>query len=169
MGPKKIKKNKNVEPSDNSDSDSDNDNDNTITKSEKIEFFGKLDKYLHYDNLIKETMLEHRKAINNLKSQKKELEHFLLLYLEKIRKDTINVGDEKLVKVDKHKKKPLNKNIIKLAIIEDLKSEKLIKSNEEGEDIVKRMFESMENKRPIEQITQLKRKGPRKKKENPEK
>jgi hypothetical protein len=136
-----------------------NKEENKEEKFGKVEFFEKVNKYLQYDDVIKESMIEHRKEINELKSQKKNLELYLLDYLESVNNDIINVGEsDKLVKVERQKKAPLNKEIIKCAIIDDLKERGIIKNEKEGEDTIERMFESMENKRAIKNIVQLKRK-----------
>lgn len=144
--------------------DSDNDSDQEILEEAKerymkTEFFEKVNKYIQYDDIIKETMMDHRKEINELKSQKKDLELYLLKYLERIEQDTINVGEtDRIVKVEKQRKAPLSKEIMRCAIIEDLKKEGKIENEKEGEEIIERMFKSMENKRPVKSIVQLKRK-----------
>jgi hypothetical protein len=126
----------------------------------KRDFSEKVIKFIQYDDLIKETMLEHRKQINELKIQKKELELFLIDYLEEINNDVINCGESDVIKkVEKQKKAPLNKTLMKKSIIEDMIKEKFIKTEEQGEKIIEKMFENMENKRTVTNVIELKRKS----------
>jgi len=60
-----------------------------INKNKKRDFQEKVIKFIQYDDLIKETMIQHRKDINELKVQKKELELFLLDYLDEMNNDII--------------------------------------------------------------------------------
>lgn len=128
-------------------------------KSKKRDFSEKVIKFIQYDDLIKETMLQHRKEINELKTQKKQIELIILDYLEKMNNDVINYGENDVLRrVEKQKKAPLNKDIMRVAIIEDMKKSGFIKNDEQGSEIIERMFESMENKRPVTNIVELKRK-----------
>jgi hypothetical protein len=73
--------------------------------------------------------------------------------------DIINYGEnDVLKKVEKQKKAPLNKDIMRVAIMEDMKKSGFIKNDEQGEQIIERMFESMEMKRPVTNVVELKRK-----------
>lgn len=131
----------------------------------KRDFSEKVIKFIQYDDLIKETMLEHRKQINELKVQKKELELFLIDYLDEINNDIINCGESDIIKkVEKQKKAPLNKSLMKKSIIDDLIKEKFVKNEEQGEKIIEKMFENMENKRQITHVVELKRKSLKKNK-----
>jgi hypothetical protein len=128
-------------------------------KSKKREFNEKVIKFVQYDDLIKETMLEHRKQINELKTQKKELELFLIDYLDEMGNDIINYGTNDTIKrIEKQKKGPINKEIMRVSIIEDMKKGGFIKTEEQGEKIIEKMFETMENKRPVTNVVELKRK-----------
>lgn len=131
----------------------------------KTEFFEKVNKYIQYDDLIKKEMLKFRKEVNTLKEEKKDLETYLLKYLEVQKGDTINVGDEKILKVETQKKAPLNKEIMKSVIIDDMKKEGFIRNEREGEIIIQRMFDSMEKNRPITNVVKLQRKKPKGKKQ----
>lgn len=129
-------------------------------KSKKRDFQERVIKFIQYDDLIKETMLEHRKQINELKAQKKELELYLIEFLDEMKNDIINYGENDVIKkVERQKKAPLNKEIMRKAIIEDMIKEKFIKTEAQGEKIIEKMFESMENKRPVTNIVELKRKS----------
>jgi hypothetical protein len=131
----------------------------------KRDFSEKVIKFIQYDDLIKETMIEHRKQINELKTQKKELELFLIDYLDEINNDIINCGESDVIKkVEKQKKAPLNKTLMKKSIIEDMIKEKFIKTEEQGEKIIEKMFENMENKRAVTNVVELKRKSIKQKK-----
>ena len=48
---------------------------------------------------------------------------------------------------------------MRVSIIEDMQKSGFIKTEKEGDKIIERMFETMENKRPIKSIIELKRKS----------
>lgn len=158
----KDKDNKNKTINKNNDSIKEDKKSNNIepVKAKKRDFQEKVIKFIQYDDLIKETLLNHRKEINELKLQKKELELYLIDFLEEMNNDIINYGESDVIKkVERQKKAPLNKEIMRKAIIEDMIKEKFIKSETQGEKIIEKMFESMENKRPVTNVVELKRKS----------
>jgi len=130
---------------------------NAKDKFIKTEFFEKVTKYIQYDDLIKKESSKYKKAVETLKTEKIDLEFYLLKYLESKNGDLINYDGGKLQKVESIKKSAINKDIMKQAILEDLKKEGFIKNNEQGEKILERMFDSMENKREVQSVIKLKR------------
>ena len=79
-------------------------------------------------------------------------------YLDKIDNDVINYGEDEVIKkVERQKKAPINKTIIKSTLINDMKSMGFVKTELEGEKIVTKMFDNMESKRETKSIVELKR------------
>jgi hypothetical protein len=134
-------------------------NNNNNNKKEKNNFNENVVKFIKYDDLIKETILEHRNAIKELKSKKKENELLLINYLNKNGNDIINYGNSDVIKkIERNKRKSLNIKIIKSSILDDLKSSGIINDDIEGDRIINRIMNSMKNKRPITKIVELIRK-----------
>ena len=87
------------------------------------------------------------KEIKELKNQRKPCEEYILKYLEEIDENIIEIGDGKLKKNKTETKIPLNKEIIKNTLHEDINDEEKIK----------RIIEKIENKREKNTKISLKR------------
>jgi hypothetical protein len=85
---------------------------NKKNKSEKINFNEKVLKFLYYDDLIKKTKEQYKKELKELKNQKKQMESFIINYLNHIDNDIINQGGKEILK--KVEKKRGDKNMFEL-------------------------------------------------------
>ena len=94
----------------------------------ETEFKESIIKYITMDDLIREEMIEHREKINNLKTQRMELEAYIIKYLDAYEEEQVNLGDNQhLSKAQSVRKCGINKQLIQDSIYEQLKKEKMIK------------------------------------------
>lgn len=136
---------------DKEDSISDEDDNETIddVKVPK-EFQENVVKFVKIDDLIRKKQEE----LSELKKQRKPCEEFILKYLDKTDLNTIEITDGKLRKNKSETKKALSQDIIKDTLTELLKDP--LKVDE--------ALKKMEDKRPLNVHTNLKRTGKREKK-----
>jgi len=118
-------------------------------------------KYIDYDDQIKEETKRSRETIHTLKDEKNKLESSIIQSLDVVGGDTANYTANdtsgRLVKVNSVRKGPINKDIIKNTIIEDMIKNKIWDSEQDGEVIMNRLFETMEAKRDVKNVVKLKR------------
>jgi hypothetical protein len=94
----------------NNNNNRDNNKDNNkIRKNDFVEY---VVKYMKYDELLNKTIIEHKKEIDELKMQKKELEFFLIKYLDENDNDIINYGKNIILK--KIERRTKNSTVIEL-------------------------------------------------------
>lgn len=156
--------------SDKSDHDLNNNlgDDKDITSSNNSEnekyvqalFIENIYKYIEFDQMIKDKMKEHRLKMKELKEQQTKYEKSVLSYFKYVGCDTINMGDKdnnKIIKYESSRKKPLNKNIILESIEKRLIDEKLVNSREKAHELANKTFELMQSQRPVITTTKIKR------------
>lgn len=107
------------------------------------EFQENVKKFIHLDDLLRKKQEE----ITELKKQKKPCEAYILKYLDDVNENVIEITDGKLRKNKSETKAQLTQDIIKNAILEKIKDPTI------AEAIIK----SMEDKRPLNSHTNLKR------------
>jgi hypothetical protein len=107
------------------------------------EFQENVKKFIHLDDLMRKKQEE----ITELKKLKKPCEKFILKYLDDIDENVIEITDGKLRKNKSETKSLLTQDIIKNAILEKIKDPLLVES----------ILKSMEEKRPLNIHTNLKR------------
>jgi hypothetical protein len=137
-----------------------------LVKSNVNEFSQNIAKFIEYSRVIKETTEKHRREMNTLKEEKSILEKYLIHYLDSLENenDLIQVGEDKLIKKTYQKKSPLNREAMKKSIVEDLVKMGRIKQTE-GDEVIDLLFDSMESKRTVTEVTKIVHKPPRAKKE----
>jgi hypothetical protein len=133
---------------DDSYNDNETDNNDTNTRQDEEnalspEFTEKVLLYIKYDDLIREKMAE----IKELKNQKKPCEQYILSYLESKDAPFVKVKNGKLIKNKSETKGSLKLDIIKTAIMEGVKNEKIVKEDNIL-DVTSRILDLMEAKRP---------------------
>lgn len=142
----------------NKDKDKDDDDDTISREAENCvvpnEFNEKVVKYVKIDNLIRQKDSESKL----LKGERKKFEEYIIRYLDKVKETSIEIGDGELVKNETVKKKPINNDIIKEAITEKIKEDKMFKDDKEREKAVEDILELMEKKRPQSTTVKLDRK-----------
>lgn len=133
------------------------------SKKKTTEFYEKMVKFIKYDDLIKTKMDEHRKCINNLKTEKKNAELWLLNSIEKMKNkdgepvDTISYSGGELKKIEIQKKTSINKDVIKKSIMDNLVIHKLVDNEMSGQTILENILNSIENNRNVTKEITLKK------------
>ena len=129
------------------------------------DFKEKIMHYIKIDDLIRKKQEE----IKELKDKKEGTEEFILKFLDKNDANFVNVPGGKLIKNKSETKAPLKIEIIKEAIVEGIKKEKLTDTEELNKKVLEYIIEIMENKRGKVNRTNLKRTFERVKKIKPKK
>lgn len=137
------------------DSNTDEDNEKNSKDNEDIsnEFKEKVIRYLKCDDLIRKKMEE----IRELKGKKKPCEEYIIKYLESKDSPFVKVKDGKLIKSKSESKGSLKIDLIKEAIKEGIKGEKLSNDEVKSNDITVKIMNIMENKRSKTVRVNLKR------------
>lgn len=117
------------------------------------EFKASVIAFIKLDDLIR----ERQEDIKELKEKKKPYEEYILTYLDKVGENVIEVQESKLRKNQSETKMPLKIDMIKDAIYETIKREKLNESDDKCKEIVEQTIQLMETKRPLTVRTNLKR------------
>jgi hypothetical protein len=121
-------------------------------------FFERVVKYVKTDNLMRKEAKEHKEKMDTMKTNKQELEDFLVDYLESKKENTINInGSGKLTKYKSIRKGGLNKDIIQKSMYDKLKAENIIDDDDKIKKLVEATYEIMDNRREIKEKTVLKR------------
>ncbi len=137
------------------------DNDKNISN----DFKEKIMHFIKIDDLIRKKQEE----IKDLKEQKEGAEEFILKFLDKNDANFVNVPGGKLIKNQSETKAPLKIEIIKEAIVEGIKKEKLTDTEELNKKLLDDIIDIMENKRGKVNRVNLKRTFERAKKVKPKK
>ena len=127
---------------DNNNNDNNN-NDNNNDEDVSNEFKEKVIAYKKYDDVIRQKMDE----IKELKSKRKPCEEFIIKYLESKNAPFVNIKDGKLIKNKSESKGSLKAELIKEAILEGIKEEKLPNDDVKSNDITAKIMDIMDNKR----------------------
>jgi hypothetical protein len=126
--------------------------DSSKKKDPKQEFTDKVKEFLKVDDLIRQK--------NELVKQKREIEGFLLKYLEDKKVNEVKIEGHTIKRVIKDKKDPIDKKSIKKTLLDEMKKEGfvkkdgLVKSDMDGDKIIQYVLETME-KRPVSKVTKL--------------
>lgn len=86
------------------------------------EFQENVVKFVKFDDLIK----KKQKELNELKSQKKPCEEYIIKHLEKLGEDQVEITGGKIKKNKAETKSALNQDLLKDAISEKVKDEKTV-------------------------------------------
>ncbi len=129
------------------------------------DFKEKIMHFIKIDDLIRKKQEE----IKDLKEQKEGAEEFILKFLDKNDANFVNVPGGKLIKNQSETKAPLKIEIIKEAIVEGIKKEKLTDTEELNKKLLDDIIDIMENKRGKVNRVNLKRTFERAKKVKPKK
>jgi len=149
-------------------SDINDDEINDITSEAKennltYEFREKVKRFLFIDDTIR----TKREEIKELQRLRKPCEDFILGYLENQEEKIINTPTAgKLIKNESTTKARLKMDIIKEAILEKTKNEKIFDTEEKYNRFLDSILDLMDKKRPMQKRVNLKRIMPRQKKVN---
>ncbi len=129
------------------------------------DFKEKIMHYIKIDDLIRKKQEE----IKELKDKKEEAEEYILKFLDKNDANFVNIPGGKLIKNQSETKAPLKIEMIKEAIVEGIKKEKLTNTEELNKKLLEDIIDIMENKRGKVNRVNLKRTFERTKKSKPKK
>ena len=123
-----------------------------MTKKVSTEDFQKLVKeWIKIDDKIRET----NNIVKEMKTEKKQIEEFVLKFIEDTDKDmTINLGSGYMKRSVEHRKGAINRNLIYTTLFE------IVKDVKKAED----MTETILDKREVKEVVSIKRVIPKKKK-----
>jgi len=125
------------------------------------DFKEKIISFIKVDDLIRKKQEE----IKELRDKKEDYEEYILKFMDKSEASFVNIPGGKLIKNQSETKAPLKIEIIKEAITEGIKKEKLTESEEINKKVLDDIIELMEVKRGKVNRVNLKRTFERVKKE----
>lgn len=147
----------------------DKNNSNMDEKSEeylKTVIFGKIMQYVKLDTILQKKQFEYKKATDDIKLMKDNLEEFLCQYLDKIGEECINFGEKKsLVKTVSQTKAPPKIEDIGICLVDGFKKHNLIENDDDVKKIVDDLITAIDNRREIKTRKYIKYVG----RENPNK
>lgn len=160
--------NKDNDSSDVSSYDEDDENYDNMTSDEisqkgkdkffKTELMEKIIKYIKIDDSIKEKQKELREQTKCLKTQKNDMEKYILSYLENIDEDYVNIdGTAKLTKTTTTSKGVIKPDNIKISVIEGLKKQNVQIDDKKISDLLENVIECIDKNRPTKTRTYIKR------------
>jgi len=137
------------------------DDDNISKKAEehyfKTELLEKIVKYIKIDNKIKELQKEVREEVKSMKTQKEDMEKYILGYLDTINQEYVSIaGEGKLTKTVTNTKGTIKIDNIKSSITDELTKSNLIE-REKITHLLDSIIETIEKNRPVKSKTYIKR------------
>lgn len=124
----------------------------------ETELFEKITKYLKIDTVIKNKQKEVRDYMKVLKTQKEDMEKYILSYLTDTNEDFIKIdGHGKLIKTVSKSKGSINIDNIKSSIVESLKKDNTIKDDNRIMELLNSILGSIDQNRPVKTRTYIKR------------
>ena len=164
-----IKKNKNNKnDNDSSDISSCDENYENMTLDEvsqkgkekffKTELMEKIVKYIKIDDTIKEKQKELQIQVKALKTQKTDMEKYIISYLEAIKEDFVDIkGSCKLTRATSTTKGAIKMDNIKTSVIDGIRKQNINIEERTLKDLLESVMVSVEQNRPIKTRTYIKR------------
>jgi hypothetical protein len=122
----------------------------------KSELMEKIIKYIKIDDSIKDKQKEVREQMKVLKTQKEEMEKYIITYLESINEEYVKLGETgKLTKTVSQTKGAIKPDNIKVSIFDELKKEKI--ADEKINELLTNIVDNIEKSRPVKTRTYIKR------------
>jgi hypothetical protein len=149
------------------------DDDNISKKAEehyfKTELLEKIIKYIKIDNKIKELQKEVREEVKSMKTQKEDMEKYILGYLDTINQEFVSIaGEGKLTKTVTNTKGTIKIDNIKSSITDELTKSNLLE-RDKITNLLDSIIETIEKNRPVKSKTYIKRTAEKVKKTKKEK
>jgi hypothetical protein len=124
----------------------------------KSELMEKIIKYIKIDDSIKEKQRELREQTKCLKTQKTDMEKYILSYLENINEDYVNIqGTAKLTRTTSISKGAIKPDNIKVSVIDGLKQQKINLDEKKINEVLESVMECIDKNRPTKTKTYIKR------------
>jgi hypothetical protein len=157
------------------DSDDDNITNEDIQKEARSnyvqnELLERITKYLKIDNTIKEKQKEIREYVKAMKTQKEDMEKYIIGYLNEVNEDFIKIeGEGKLTKTITTSKGAIKTDNIKSSVAAGLKKENITLDEKKFNELIGSILNMVEDNRPKKQRTYIKRTQVKKKEDKNEK
>ena len=131
------------------------------------ELLERITKYLKIDNSIKEKQKEIREYVKVMKSQKEDMEKYIIGYLNEVNEDYIKIeGEGKLTKTITTSKGAIKTDNIKASVVAGLKRENIALDEKKFNELIGSILNMVEENRPKKQKTYIKRTQVKKKDDN---
>ena len=122
----------------------------------KTELMEKILKYIKIDDSMKEKQKEVRDQMKVLKTQKEEMEKYIISYLETINEEYVKIGESaKLTRTVSQTKGAIKQDNIKVSIFDQLKKENM--GDDKINELLQNIVENIEKNRPVKTKTYIKR------------
>lgn len=130
----------------------------------KTELMEKIIKYIKIDDSIREKQKEVKDQMKSLKSQKEEMEKYIISYLETINEEYVKIGESaKLTKTVLQTKGAIKQDNIKVSIFDQLKKQNM--GDDKINELLNNIVDNIEKNRPIKTKTYIKRTKAKEKKD----
>ena len=124
----------------------------------KTELMEKIIKYIKIDDTIKDKQKELRLQMKALKTQKTDMEKYIITYLEAINEEFVNIeGTAKLTKTISNTKGAIKVDNIKLSLIDGIKKQNIKLDESKIGELLDSVIENVEKNRPTKTKTYIKR------------
>ena len=134
----------------------------------KTELMEKIVKYIKIDDTIKEKQKELQIQVKALKTQKTDMEKYIISYLEAIKEDFVNIeGSCKLTRATSTTKVAIKIDNIKTSVVDGIRKQNINIDERKLNELLESVIVSVEQNRPTKTKTYIKRtKGKNEKKQN---
>jgi hypothetical protein len=124
----------------------------------KTELMEKIVKYIKIDDTIKDKQKELRLQMKALKTQKIDMEKYIISYLEAINEEFVNIqGTARLTKTTTNTKGAIKVDNIKLSVIDGIKKQNINLDERKIGELLDSVVDNIEKNRPIKTKTYIKR------------
>jgi len=124
----------------------------------KTELMEKIIKYIKIDDSIKEKQKEIREQVKCLKTQKTEMEKYIITYLESINQEFVNIeGSAKLTKTTSTTRGAIKQDNIKTSLVDGIKKQNINLDSKKVDELLESVMEFVERNRPTKTRTYIKR------------
>ncbi len=124
----------------------------------KTELMEKIIKYIKIDDSIKEKQKEVRNQVKCLKTQKADMEKYIITYLESINQEFVNIeGAAKLTKTVSTTKGAIKTDNIKTSVIDGIRKQNINIDSKKIDDLLESVMDFVEKNRPTKTRTYIKR------------
>lgn len=124
----------------------------------KTELMEKIIKYIKIDDSIKEKQKDVREQIKCLKTQKMDMEKYIITYLESINQEFVNIeGEAKLTKSISISKGAIKPDNIKSSIVDSIKKQNINIDSKKIDELLENVMEIVEKNRPTKTKTYIRR------------
>ncbi len=124
----------------------------------KTELMEKIVKYIKIDDTIKEKQKELQIQVKALKTQKTDMEKYIISYLEAIKEDFVNIeGSCKLTRATSTTKGAIKMDNIKTSVVDGIRKQNINIDERKLNELLESVMVSVEQNRPTKTRTYIKR------------